>query len=102
VLGVAATGLSNPSPKQEGLAALWNVFAASPKTTLRYAYYLFGLLILIALVIETGIEIRRHHMKHVFLAAGLLVLMGSLFLAADAFVFTDPVLAESGAAIAGF
>jgi hypothetical protein len=75
--------------------SLWNVFAASPRTTLRTAYYLFGILILIALIIETGIEIRRHHMKHVALVAALLVIMAGLFLVADTFVFTDPVLAES-------
>ncbi|MDB5195303.1 MAG: hypothetical protein JWO84_487 [Parcubacteria group bacterium] len=102
VLGAAATGLSNPpAPQQLGLTALWNVFAASPKTTLRYAYYLFGLLILIALVIETGIELRRHHMKHVFLAISLLVLMSGLFMAANAFVFTNPIIADTGATVSG-
>jgi hypothetical protein len=104
VLGSSVTGLASPEPSAYdtlGLTALWNVFAASPRTTLRYAYYLFGLLILIALIIETGIEIRRHHMKHVFLAVGLLVLMGGLFVAADAFVFTDPIIADSGVAASG-
>jgi hypothetical protein len=94
VLGTEAEGLVQ-TPAQTGIMSLWNVFAASPRTTLRTAYYLFGILILIALIIETGIEIRRHHMKHVALVAALLVIMAGLFLVADTFVFTDPVLAES-------
>lgn len=96
VLGSSAEGLTSVAPAgTASLTSLWNVFAASPRTTLRTAYYLFGLLILIALVIETGVEIRRHHMKHVALVVALLVLMGGLFLIADTFVFTEPVLAES-------
>jgi hypothetical protein len=103
VLGVNATGRTSvePAPDARGITAFWNVFAASPKTTLRYAYYLFVLLILIALVIETGIEIRRRHMKHVFLAIGLILLMGGLFAAANIFVFTDPIVAASGEAALG-
>lgn len=100
VLGTSVTGLAAPEPtayQRLGLISLWNVFAASPATTLRYAYYLFGLLILIALVIETGIEIRHHHIKHVALVAVLFVLMGSLFMVADHLVFTDPVLLEAAA-----
>lgn len=99
VLGTEAEGLVQ-TPAHTGIMSLWNVFAASPRTTLRTAYYLFGILILIALIIETGIEIRRHHMKHVALVAALLVLMAGLFLIADTFVFTDPVLAESTAGAA--
>lgn len=97
VLGSTAEGLV--APKKEGLAALWNVFAASPRTTLRYAYYLFGFLVLIALVIETGVEIRRHHLQHVFLALGLLTLMLVLFFLADSLVFTNPVLPEDTVAM---
>ena len=94
VLGTEAVGLVQ-TPAHTGIMSLWDVFAASPRTTLRTAYYLFGILILIALIIETGIEFRRHHMKHVALVAVLLVIMAGLFLVADTFVFTDPVLAES-------
>lgn len=99
VLGTNATGIVSPEP--QGFDSLWNVFAASPKTTLRYAYYLFGLLILIAVVIETGIEVRKHHVRHVALAIALLVLMGGLFLTADQFVFTDPVLGDAGTLLPG-
>ncbi len=104
VLGTSATGLASPEPTavdKLGLTPLWNVFAASPKTTLRYAYYLFGLLILLAVVIETGIEIKRHHMKHVALAVALIALMGGLFFAADSVVFTNQVTVDSGGAVTG-
>ncbi len=94
VLGSSAEGLVQTGA-HSGIMSLWDVFAASPRTTLRTAYYLFGILILIALIIETGIEIRRHHLKHVALVIGLLVVMSGLFLIADTFVFTDPILAES-------
>ncbi len=104
VLGTSAVGLAAPQPliyQQAGLTALWDVFASSPRTTLQYAYYLFGLLILIALVVETGIEMRRHHLRHVALAVGLLALMGGLFVTADHLVFTDPVLSDAGIATLG-
>lgn len=96
VLGTSAEGINAPERTQ--VSDLWNVFAASPRTTLRYAYYLFGLLILIALIIETGIEFKRHHRRHIALVVGLMVLMGMLFLAADIFVFTDPVVTQGGGA----
>lgn len=92
VLGSSAEGLV--APKETGLDALWRDLAASPRTTLRYAYYLFGILILIALLIETRIEMQRHHLKHVALVVFLIVLMTALFFIADAFVFTEPMLPE--------
>ncbi|MDB5189348.1 MAG: hypothetical protein JWL82_305 [Parcubacteria group bacterium] len=94
---VAATRIVPPAAQPEGLQALWQVFAASPKTTLRYAYYVFGLLILIAIVLETGLELKRHHLRHVGLAFGLLLAMAGLFMTADQLVFTDPIIVDSGA-----
>lgn len=99
VLGTSAEGLVTPTVERTKLTDIWNIFAASPRTTLRYAYYLFGLLILIALIIETGIEFKRHHLRHVSIVLALLVLMTGLFLVADSLVFTDPVIAEAGASI---
>jgi uncharacterized protein YkwD len=100
-LPAAALASAPPEDTVTGPGSLWDIFAASPKTTLRYAYYLFGLIILAALVWETGLEIRQGHRKHVALAIGLITLMGTLFLGADRFVFTDPILAEAGASIPG-
>ena len=100
VLGSSVTGLSSPEQsvsRAPGLTSLWNVFAASPRTTLKFAYYLFGLIILCALVIETGIEFKKHHIRHVVLVALLIVLMGALFLIADRLVFTDPIVGDQAA-----
>ena len=97
VLGSAAEGLSAPARDRVRLSAIRDIFTASPRTTLRYAYYLFGLLILIALIIETGIEFKRHHLRHVALVVALMVLMIGLFVIADTVVFTDPIITESGA-----
>lgn len=98
VLGSSAEGLSAPVPDRVRLNAIRDIFTASPRTTLRYAYYLFALLILIALIIETGIEFKRHHMRHMLLVVALMLLMGGLFLIADTAIFTDPIVAEGGAA----
>ena len=102
ILRANATGLAAPEPttiERLGLQDLWNIFAASPRTTLKFAYYLFGIFILLALVIETGIEIRRHHMRHVALVALLMVLMGGLFLTADKVVFTEPHVANTASSL---
>jgi len=98
VLGSAAVGLS--APQEANFSSLWNDFAASPRTTLRYAYYLFGIIILIALLIETGLEIRKHHLSHVALVVFLLAVMVLLFFLADSFIFTKPLITEN-ASLAG-
>lgn len=99
VLGTAATGLVAPRP--QGFASLWNVFAASPKTTLEYAYTLFAVLILVALIIETGLEIKKHHVRHIAIALALLVLMTGLFVVADSLVFTHPIITFDAASLTG-
>lgn len=78
--------------------ALWNVFAASPRTTMRYAYNLFALLIMAAFVMETGFEFRKRHVKHAVIALALLTLMGTLFFAADSLIFAKPVIVDRGGA----
>jgi uncharacterized protein YkwD len=81
--------------------ALWRNFAASPKTTMTYAYYLFAFLIMGALVIETGLEMQKRHLRHVAVALCLVALMGTLFITADRLVFTTPVITQAagGAAL---
>lgn len=80
-------------------APAWGYLATSPKSTLRYVYYLLGILILAALAIETGFEIRWHHVKRAFAAGTLLATMCVLFIAADYLYFAEPVLAASAALI---
>lgn len=76
---------------------LWRFLVAFPRATLQYAYYLIGVMILVALAFETGLELRRHHQKHAARAGVLLAVMGLLFFAADAIFFTKPVLAAVAA-----
>jgi len=96
-----ASVVEPPPAGSDGLGALWRVLAASPKTTLRYAYFLFGFLILLGLTIETGLELKKHHIRHVFASLALLALMGGLFLIAEGLVFTTPILVEQGDAVTG-
>lgn len=76
---------------------LWRFLVAFPRATLQYAYYLIGIMILVALAFETGLELRWHHRKHAARAGALLAVMGLLFFAADAIFFTKPVLAAVSA-----
>ncbi|PIR83995.1 hypothetical protein COU18_01135 [Candidatus Kaiserbacteria bacterium CG10_big_fil_rev_8_21_14_0_10_51_14] len=80
------------SPKY---APAWGFLAASPKTTMRYAYYVIGFLVLLALVIATELEFKRHHTRKFIMAACLLVFMSGLFVTADTLIFSEPVLAAT-------
>jgi hypothetical protein len=86
-----------PVPGKSGvLTQTWQTMFASPKTALQYAYYLLGVIILFALLLETGVELKRHHVRHVALALGLLLFMSGVFFAADHYFFTPPVIVEAG------
>ena len=74
---------------------LWAPFVGFPKDTMRYTYFFIGLLVLLALAVDTGFELRRHHHKRAFHAGILLVSMCLLFFAADYFFFARPVLAAN-------
>lgn len=76
-------------------APWWGFLATSPKTTLRYAYYLIGFLVLLALLITTGLELRWHHRRAFVTTACLLIFMSGLFVVADYAVFSEPVLADT-------
>ncbi len=70
---------------------------ASPHGLLRTVYLVSALIILIALLLVTRLEMKHHHLRHVVAASCLLLLMTGLFFAADQLVFTDPVLAYTEA-----
>lgn len=71
----------------------WAAFVGFPKDTIRYAYFIIGLLVLLALAVDTGLEFRRHHRRRAFHAGILLVSMCLLFFAADYLFFAKPALA---------
>ncbi len=73
-------------------APSWGFLATSPKTALLYAYYFIGFLILIALGIATGFEIHVHHTRKATAAGVLLSFILVMFLAANTFIFTNPML----------
>lgn len=70
-------------------------YIASPETTLRFAYYGITLLVLLALLLTTGFEFRRHHLRHMAVAGALLVMMCGLFFVANTMVFGHPAIAQA-------
>lgn len=74
----------------------WGFLLAQPRGTLQYAYYLIGLIILLALFFDIEWEIHRHHIRHAMKASFLLATMSILFVAADWVFFAEPILAALG------
>jgi hypothetical protein len=70
-------------------------FLASPGSLLRTLYILCGLIVLVALLLTTRLEFKRHHIRHVVAASLLIVLMGGTLLLADQVIFEEPILAEA-------
>jgi len=71
----------------------WGYLVAQPKETLRYAYYIIGLLILAALFLDVEWEVHKHHLRHAMKAGILLATMSALFVVADWVFFAEPILA---------
>lgn len=86
--GASVSG--EPAPAQ--YAPFWAPFAAAPHSLLRMVYIFLAICLMLALIVRTGFEFRKHHMKHVAGVVVLLLLMGVLFYAADRFVFLEPVV----------
>ena len=70
-------------------------YIASPETALRYAYYGITFLVLLALLLTTGFEFRRHHLRHMVVAGALLIAMCGLFFVANTMVFSRPAIAQT-------
>lgn len=70
-------------------------FLASPGSLLRTLYLLCGLIVLVALILTTRLEFKRHHIRHVLAASLLIVLMGGTLLLADQVIFEEPIIAEA-------
>ncbi len=81
--------------QMEAVSALpwWAYIVSFPRESLRFAYFLLGLLVVFALSYTTRFELRTHHIKHARMAAILVAFIGVLFVAADYFLFAQPVLA---------
>lgn len=74
----------------------WQLLATSPSTTLKYTYYMLALLVLLALAVDTGLEIRWHHRKRAATAGFMLAAMLGLFWYADYSMFNHAVVADAG------
>lgn len=97
VLGVTeTTGAPAAEEKIARNIPSWGYVAAFPRETLRIIYYILGFIILLALAIDTGLEVRWHHLRHARRAGIALATMSILFVAADYLFFADPVLAMLG------
>jgi hypothetical protein len=102
VLGETDTEPVGALAEQDGDAAVilsadeipwWGWVVAQPKETLRYAYYILGLLILAGLFFDMELELKWHHVRHAKKAGFLLATMSMLFIAADWLFFAQPILA---------
>jgi uncharacterized protein YkwD len=82
-----------PAPGTTWYSGLIDRLLVSPETLLQILYILCGALVLVALLKDTELAWRKHHVKQVAAAAFLLVLMGGLLVAADRVVFVDPIVA---------
>ena len=71
-------------------APSWAVLVSFPKELLQMVYLILAGFLIVTLIARTGLEIRRHHIRHVCATAALLVLMLVLFYAAEFYVFVQP------------
>ena len=74
---------------------------ASPRSLLREVYIGCAILLLLVLGFATGLEFKKHHLRHVAAAACLIVLMLGLSVAADYLIFTKPILGSAQVQEAG-
>lgn len=63
-----------------------------PKTAVRIAFNLLGVLLAVLLAIETGLEIKRRHRSHMLIAGGMLILIVIAFVVADQLLFALPLI----------
>jgi hypothetical protein len=74
---------------------VWAFLIASPLLLLRIVYIIFATILLLAVAIRTGLEFKRHHLRHVLVALALLILMGILLFVADHYIFAKPIIGTS-------
>ena len=80
---------------------LWGYLVGFPRTAMHYAYYVIGLLIILGLIIDTGLELHVRHRKKALHASMALAIVCVCFILADAIFFATPVLAALPAALGG-
>ncbi len=100
-IGAGQTDATQPSISVASMpptqAPWWARYITSPRDMMKIIYSAFGFLIIFALMIATGFEIRTHHRGKAFAAGSLVVLMIALFIGADTFVFPSIKLPQNAA-----
>jgi uncharacterized protein YkwD len=92
VKNTAATGTADESTLTIPKSSFFARLLASPQSTLGYAYVIFGLLVVLALALDTFIEIRRHHPRHLFYAILLWVLILTLLYIGGIYIFPKVII----------
>lgn len=64
-------------------------FLVSPKTTLAYAYIIFCILIVLALALDTFIEVRRRHLVHLVYAVLLWIPLFAILYVGGSYIMTS-------------
>ena len=90
----ATPAISAPSAPQSHVPSL----LGSPRELLRDIYVIFALILLVALLIRTQLEFKIHHLRHAIAVMVLIVAMSGISVAADHFIFTPPIIGETGIA----
>lgn len=78
---------------------LWGYLVSFPRAAMHLAYYALAFLVIFALLVDTGFEMRSHHRKKAYHAGLVLVVVSVLFVMADYFFFAQPVLASLAASL---
>jgi uncharacterized protein YkwD len=88
-------GAPLPPPPALHAADAFARMLAFPASLLRALYLACGAVVIVALLLTTRLELRRHHLPQVAAAAFLLALMGGALFIADRVIFVAPVIAEA-------
>ena len=78
---------------------LWGYLVSFPKSAMHYTYNIIALLVLLALIIDTGFQMRYHHRTKAMHAGIALGVILALFVLADYLFFAEPVLASLAASL---
>lgn len=85
----APTAAAAPAPMY---ASWWQHLYASPLEMLRDVYYFLAFLVLFALALTTGLELKWHHRGKAVAAGFVLALICALFIFGNDFVFGQPTI----------
>jgi uncharacterized protein YkwD len=121
---VLGTSVQEPTPKQEVVAKpsavattsplmaaqlaqvqkdqaipAWGYLIGYPKAAMHLLYYMIALLIIAALIFDTGLQLKEHHKRKARHAAFALAAVCICFVLADYMFFAQPVLASIAASL---